>query len=224
MMIRRRLLGMAAAAGVLASLTLAAPASAGMDNLCGWNGNVMALMMKADKQVKKVDVATELEPYYGAGVMVTGYDRKEVDLNATDPASTNPKRAKTLTRNLVTYNLAVVTAQGATATASVQLRYAGLCWRSAQVVPEPWVGSTGTSKPLKVSANKALKIAQAYRIKHQDAFPLDQPLVMMNLMQSTTAPPDFGKLRWYVNYDVGGALNILAVYMNGKVVPIGIVQ
>lgn len=192
-----------------------------MDNLCGWNGNVMALMMKADKQVKKVDAAQALEPYFGPGVVVTGYDRMEVDLTTKDPASTNPKRAKTLTRNLVTYNIDIITASGKATIASIQLRYAGLCWRGEQVVPEPWVGSTGTSKPLKVSANKALKLAQAYRVKHPDEFPLDQPLVMMNLMQPTTEPPDFGKLRWYVNYDTGGGLNIIAVYMNGKVVPIG---
>jgi hypothetical protein len=43
---------------------------------------------------------------------------------------------------------------------------------------------------------------------------------MMNLMQATTAPPDFGRLRWYVNYDNGmGGLSILAVYMNGTVTP-----
>ena len=43
---------------------------------------------------------------------------------------------------------------------------------------------------------------------------------MMNLMQATTAPPDFGKLRWYVNYEPApGSLQILAVYMNGKVTP-----
>ena len=43
----------------------------------------------------------------------------------------------------------------------------------------------------------------------------------MNLLQATTAPPDFGKLRWYVNYASGsGGLSILAVYMNKKVVPI----
>ncbi len=220
---RRRWVSIAAAAGMLASLALAAPANAGMDNLCGWNGNVVPLMAKADKQVKKVDVTSALEPYFGPIAMVTDYDRMEVDLTTKNPESTNPKRAKTLTRNLVTYNVTVVLASGKTQAASIQLRYAGLCWRGEQVVPEPWVGSIGTSKPLKVSANKALKLAQAYRVKHQDEFPLDQPLVMMNLMQSTTAPPDFGKLRWYVNYEVGGGVNILAVYMNGKVVPIGYV-
>ena len=71
-----------------------------------------------------------------------------------------------------------------------------------------------------MSANKALKLAQEYRQKHSGDYPLDEPLVMMNLMQATTAPPDFGKLRWYVNYDNGmGGLSILAVYMNGSVKP-----
>jgi hypothetical protein len=86
------------------------------------------------------------------------------------------------------------------------------------VVESAWVGSTGTDKPLKVGANKALKLAQEYRKKHSADYPLDEPLVMMNLMQATTAPPDFGKLRWYVNYDNGmGGLSIIAVYMDGTV-------
>ena len=68
---------------------------------------------------------------------------------------------------------------------------------------------------------EALKLAQEYRQKHSGDYPLDEPLASMNLMQATTAPPDFGKLRWYVNYDNGmGGLSILAVYMNGTVKPI----
>ena len=101
------------------------------------------------------------------------------------------------------------------------MRFDGLCFRTTVVVNDVWVGSTGTDRPLKVNANKALKLAQDYRKAHSADFPLDQPLVMMNLMQSTTAPPDFGKLRWYVNYSNGmGGLSIIAVYMNGDVVPI----
>ncbi len=95
-------------------------------------------------------------------------------------------------------------------TASAQVRFDGLCYRTTVVVDSPWVGSIGTDKPL--------KLAQEYRKKDVADFPLDEPLVMMNLMQATTAPPDFGKLRWYVNYDNGaGGLSILAVYMNGNV-------
>ena len=63
-------------------------------------------------------------------------------------------------------------------------------------------------------------MAQEYRQKHSGDYPLDEPLVMMNLMQATTAPPDFGKLRWYVNYDNGaGDVAILTVYMDGTVKP-----
>ena len=138
---------------------------------------------------------------------------------AIAPTTTKPTSAATLTRNYVAYNLQIVGASGEE-TVSAQVRFDGLCYRTTVVVDSPWVGSTGTDKPLKVSANKALRLAQEYRRNHQADYPLGQPLNSMNLMQATTAPPDFGKLRWYVNYDNGaGGLNILAVYMNGKVTP-----
>ena len=182
---------------------------------CNWNGNVRPLIAKADRQVRQVDIAAKAEQYYGPGVTVSSYTRMEVDLEAAPGATTRPLDPATLTRNHVTYNLALNTSDGGT-TASVQMRYSGLCKVTAVFVPQPWVGSTGTGQPLRVSAKKALRLAQEYRVKND--LPRSEPLVMMNLMQSTTAPPDFGKLRWYVNYQTStGGLTILAVYMNGKV-------
>lgn len=183
---------------------------------CNWNGNVQPLIAKADKQVRDVDIAAKAEPFYGPGVTVLSYTRMEVDLKAAPGATTTPLNPATLTRNFVTYNVQLDVPGASQATASVQMRYDGLCLGTAVFEPMPWVGSTGTDRPLKVSAKQALRLAQKYRV--QKGLPLGEPLVMMNLMQSTTAPPDFGKLRWYVNYDNGaGGLTILAVYMDRTV-------
>ena len=186
---------------------------------CGWSGNVIPLMEKADRKVRSDRVLERIQALYGSDATIKSSTRMEVDLLAAPGSTTKPTDAATLTSNRVSYNLQVM--DGSTEfTASAQVRFDGLCYRTTVVVDSPWVGSTGTDKPLKVNANKALKLAQEYRKKHVADFPLDQPLVMMNLMQATTAPPDFGKLRWYVNYDNGaGGLSILAVYMNGTVTP-----
>ena len=197
-----------------------ATAQARTDRLCGWSGNVIPLMEKADRQVRAKRISARVENLFGPTAVVTSYTRMEVDLETNDPTTTKPTDARTLTVNKVAYNLQV-SHDGTQSQISAQVRFDGLCFRTTVVVNDVWVGSTGTDKPLKVNANKALKLAQSYRKAHSADFPLDQPLVMMNLMQSTTAPPDFGKLRWYVNYSNGmGGLSIIAVYMNGDVVPI----
>lgn len=187
---------------------------------CGWNGNVIPLMERADSKVRSKAVTARIQMKFGKDATVKTYTRMEVDLQSAPGATTKPTNAATLTRNYVSYNLQVVDGSSEF-TASAQVRFDGLCYRTTVVVDSPWVGSTGTDKPLKVNANKALKLAQQYREKHSGDYPLSEPLDSMNLMQATTAPPDFGKLRWYVNYDNGmGGLSILAVYMNGTVVPI----
>jgi len=186
---------------------------------CGWSGNVIPLMEKADRRVMSDRVLKRIQALYGSDASIKSSTRMEVDLLAAPGSMTKPTDAATLTSNRVTYNLQVVDGSNEL-TASAQVRFDGLCYRTTVVVGSPWVGSTGTEKPLKVNANKALKLAQEYRQKHSGDYPLDEPLVMMNLMQATTAPPDFGKLRWYVNYDNGmGGLSILAVYMDGTVTP-----
>ena len=211
---------------VTAALALAvgvAPVGAAhaKEELCGWSGDIAPLLAKADRKVTSKQVAARIRDKFGADATVKAYTRMEVDLQAGPGTPTKPTNAATLTRNYVSFNLQVVDGGNSSFTASAQVRFDGLCYRTTLVVDSPWVGSTGTDKPLKVSANKALKLAQEYRKKHSAAYPLDEPLASMNLMQATTAPPDFGKLRWYVNYDNGmGGLSILAVYMNGKVKPI----
>ena len=201
-------------------LVPASGAAAKSPKLCGWSGNVVPLMEKADRQVRSPRVTERVQELFGPSAVITSYMRMEVDLETKNPASTKPTDAATLTVNKVSYNLQVAY-NGTESVISAQVRFDGMCFRTTMVVNDVWVGSTGTDRPLKVNANKALKLAQAYREKHPAEFPLDQPLVMMNLLQATTAPPDFGKLRWYVNYDNGaGGLSIIAVYMNKKVVAI----
>lgn len=212
----------AAAVALGATVVPTAAFAAEPAHLCGWSGNVKPLIAKADNQVRKVDVAAKAEPYFGPGVVVSDYRRVEVDLYAAPGAETSPTSARTLTDNRVAYNLTLITADGSQALASVQMRYDGLCKRTAVFRADVWVGSTGVDRPIRVNANRALVLAQAYRVDHQDTYPLTEPVSSMNLMQSTTAPPDFGKLRWYVNYDNGrGGLSILAVYMNGTVRALG---
>lgn len=220
-----RILAVAAALALAVGLAPAGLAQAqeaprAKDKDCGWSGNVVPLMERADRKVRSPRVTARIQEKFGADAMVKTYTRMEVDLQTAPGATTKPTNAATLTRNYVSYNLQVVDG-GTEFTASAQVRFDGLCYRTTVVVDSPWVGSTGTDKPLKVNANKALQLAQEYRKKHPGDYPLDEPLASMNLMQATTAPPDFGKLRWYVNYDNGmGGLSILAVYMNGQVVPI----
>lgn len=205
------------------SLTITVPplsAAQAKDKDCGWNGNALRLMERADHQVRSPGVTERIKATFGAGVAVKTYTRMEVDLQAAPGATTRPTHAATLTRNYVTYNLQIVQG-GAERTASAQVRFDGLCYRTTVVVDAPWVGSTGTDKPLRVNANRALRLAQEYRRMNPDEYPPSEPLHSMNLMQATSAPPDFGKLRWYVNYDNGmGGLRILAVYMDGKVKPV----
>ena len=214
-----RVLAVTAALALAVGLAPAGVAQA-KEKECGWNGNVIPLMERADSKVRSKKVTARIQEKFGADATVKTYTRMEVDLQAAPGATTKPTNAATLTRNYVSYNIQVVDG-GSEFTASAQVRFDGLCYRTTVVVDSRWVGSTGTDKPLKVNANKALKLAQEYRQKHSGDYPLDEPLASMNLMQATTAPPDFGKLRWYVNYDNGmGGLSILAVYTNGTVVPI----
>ena len=210
----------AVAVFALTAGVLAAPVSAqAADDLCGWSGNVRPLMAKAQKDFRKLDIPKLAEQYYGKGMKVTDSKMMEVDL-AGDPAETDPLKAVTLTANQVAFNIGLVSRSGEPGGMSVLLTYDGMCSDEVITSSEAWTGSTGVDKKLRVGANKALKLAEEYREEHSDKFPTDNPLVAMNLMQATTAATDFGKLRWYVNYDDGqGDVQILTVYMDGTVKP-----
>ena len=210
-------LALALSAGVLV-----APASAqAADDLCGWSGNVRPLMAKADRDFRKLNIPKLAEQYVGKGAKMQDYKMMEVDL-VGDPADTDPLKAVTLTANQVAFNINLVTSRGEDRGMSLLIQYEGMCQADVITSDQAWSGSTGVDKKLRIGANRALKLAEEYREAHQDDFPLDRALVMMNLMQPTTARDDFGKLRWYVNYDLGGGnVQVLQVYMDGTVKPRG---
>jgi hypothetical protein len=199
---------------------LAAPVSAqAADDLCGWSGNVRPLMAKAERDFRKLDIPKLAAPYFGKGLKVVDSTMMEVDL-AGEPTDTDPLKAVTLTSNRVAFNVMLRTRGGDDVGFSLLLTYDGMCYDEVITSTEAWTGSTGVGKKLLVGANRALALAQEYREQHPDSFPTDMPLVAMNLMQATTAGSDFGKLRWYVNYDNGaGDVAILTVYMDGTVKP-----
>jgi len=228
-----RILAVTAALALAVSLapvgaSLAQEPGRAKDTFCGWNGNVIPLMEQADRRVRSKHVTAQIKARMGENVKIAVYTRMEVDLQAAPGATTSPTDATTLTRINVFYNVRVADSRwGNTATALVS--FDGLCYRATGVTPGPWPGSTGTDKPLRVNANKALKFAQEYRRKHPGAYPLNEPLLSMNLMQATTATPDAppdpalppAPLRWFVSYDNGsGGQSILSVWMNGRVDPI----
>jgi hypothetical protein len=210
----------ALAAVALTAGMLAAPATAqAADDLCGWSGNVRPLMAKAERDFRKLDLPNLAEEYYGKGLKVRYSEMMEVDLYG-DPADTDPVKARTLTDNRVAFNVGLTNRKGKDVGFSLLLTYDGLCADAVITSNDAWTGSTGVGKKLRIGANKALALAQDYRADNPARFPLDRPLVGMNLMQATTAASDFGKLRWYVNYDDGqGGVQVLSVYMDGTVKP-----
>ena len=210
----------AVAVMALSAGLLAAPVSAqAADDLCGWSGNVKPLMAKAQKDFRKLDIPKLAEEYFGKGAKMQDYKMMEVDLEG-DPADTDPLKAVTLTANQVAFNINLVTGRGADRGMSLLIQYNGMCQTDVITSNVGWTGSTGVDKKLRIGANRALKLAEDYREENSDRFPTDVPLVAMNLMQATTSASDFGKLRWYVNYDDGqGGLQILTVYMDGTVKP-----
>ena len=203
---------------VLATVTVSAPAaSAATDGVCGWSGSVSPLIAKADAKIARIDLASRARAYFGDGATVGEKNRQEVDLAARTVGATGPTDARGLTRNSVVYNMVVTSSDGVEHLASAQMRFEGLCFRAMVFVPQAWVGSTGAREP-KIDVRKALRLAQDYRLGHSDRFPLDNPLHSVTLMQATTAPPDFGKLRWFVNYQVApGVVQVLSVFMDGSV-------
>jgi hypothetical protein len=212
-----RFLALTAAFALAVSLVPAGAAQATPKD-CGWSGNIKPLMEKADRQARTPRVAADVRSLFGPDARIRSTTRMEVDLRASSARKPNPTRAVTLTDNRVVYNLQVAF-DGRETTTAVFVEFRGLCHRKTTVVDGAFEESIGANKPLKINANRALKLAQDYRKANSDAFPLDQPLHSMNLLQAATAPPDFGRLRWYVNYDTGRGLNILAVYMDGTVRP-----
>lgn len=207
----------------IASLTaglLVAPASAQADpDLCGWSGHVRPLMAQAARDVRALDLPKLAAEYYGKGLTLVDITMAEVDLGG-EPGETDPLKAVTLTSNRVAFNTNLAKKNGRVVGMSLLITYNGMCMDEVITNDEGWGGSTGVNKKLRIGANQALRLAQEYRQDNPGRFPPDNPLIAMNLMQATTAAADFGKLRWYVNYDDGqGNVQILSVYMDGTVKP-----
>ncbi|MFM7598301.1 MAG: hypothetical protein ACKO70_08020 [Actinomycetota bacterium] len=214
-MIRGTIAG-AAAAILAASLAAAAPAAATV-HLCGWTGDVDVLMSKADRQVSSINLDRLVRKEYGAKAAVTRVSPLEVELLAPSSASVAPTDASGLIDNVVSYRVIVSTPGRDKTSARLQLLYRGLCYRSVDFAAITQIGSLGVESP-RISADKALRLAQDFRRGHSDRFPLDNPLVGLQLMRATSAPPDFGVLRWFVTYQSAPGLEqVLAVHMNGKV-------
>ena len=211
----RTLLAAIVAALALTALAPTATAAAPQREACGWTGNVAPLIRAADRKVVSLDLTRPVTRAFGPGARVTRITRLELDLRP--PAGASPTRARGLTSNAVVYRLTVSVAGSDDQIAAVTLRYDGLCYRTRVFMDRSWVGTIGFEVPT-IDAERALRLAQGFRREHSDVFPLDNPLAGMELMRATTRPPDFGKLRWFVDYQVTpGVTQTLAVYMNGRV-------
>ena len=202
---------------VVALAGISAPSASAAADSCGWSGSVDPLIAKADRRVTRMDFTPDVVSAYGKGAQVSAISRLEVDLAAPTVGEVRPTDAAGLTSNAVMYRLTVTTTGGADEIAPVALRFTGLCYRSASFQPRSWVGTVGFEEPA-IDAPRALRLAEKFRRAHADRFPRENPLAGMQLMQATTRPPDFGKLRWFVDYEVApGVKQTLAVYMNGTV-------
>lgn len=207
----------AAAATLAGSLIVAVtPAAASLDT-CGWTGDVVPLMAAADKKVTTLNLNRLVRQEFGASSSVSRVSPLEVSLLPHAPVAPSPTDATALIEGTVSYRVIVSAPGKDDRSASLQLAYRGLCYRTATLRPMAQVGSLGVEKPA-ISAKGALRLAQDYRAGHSDRFPLDNPLIGLALMRATSAPPDFGKLRWFASYETApGVRQVLAIYMNGRV-------
>lgn len=208
----------AATAAAVAAVMIGSgtPASADFDT-CGWTGVVAPLMESADEKVAMLNLDRLVRREFGAKATVSRMSPLEVSLVSHHPGAASPTDAAALIDNTVTYRVIVSAPGKADRSASLRLLYRGLCYRTAQLASMPRVGSLGVEAPV-VSAKKALRLAQEYRLGHSDRFPSENPLIGLELMRATSAPPDFGKLRWFASYETApGVRQVLAIYMNGRV-------
>ena len=214
--VARGITALAATGLAVAMIAPVVPAAAAFDT-CGWTGNVTPLMAAADQKVPTLNLDRLVRQEFGARSTVSRVSALEVSLLSHDPGAAAPTDAAALIDNTVSYRVIVSTRGKDDRSASLQLLYRGLCYRSADLVPMPRVGSVGVETPA-VSAKKALRLAQDYRLGHSDRFPPENPLIGLELMRATSAPPDFGKLRWFASYETApGVRQVLAIHMNGKV-------
>lgn len=198
---------------------------AGGSSTCDWDGTAGAILKAGDAKVATLDLAAMASRVAGReATILDAPQARELDLNAEPgPTAASAQDPMGLSRAVLAYAMTVGLADNPVAGASLQLSYTGLCFNDATVTLSPWGGSTGVLAPsLELAA--ALKVADDYRAGNPAMYPDQLPLESVNLMQATTAPPDFGLPRYYVNYGdpATGDLQIVAVYMDGRAAnPIG---
>lgn len=212
-------------AGCSGQVSSSGPRLAAGEGTCGWDGTAASILQAGDAEVATLDLAAMASDAAGQeATIIDGPQARELDLFADPgPTATSALDPMGLSRGILTYALTVGLAGSPPAGASLQLTYSGLCLADANFMLSPWSGSTGVAAPsLELAA--ALQAADDFRAQNPDLYPDQLPLQSVNLMQATTAPPDFGLLRYYVNYGdpSSGDLQIVSVYMDGRTIdPIG---
>jgi hypothetical protein len=194
---------------------------------CGWDGTAGSIFAQADAKVTELDLNAMATEVAGREATVSTTKARQLNLHPLPgPTAADPTDALGLPSATVVYSLAVVVPEiGPDAlTWNLQLAYTGLCFNDAVIHPSPWFGSAGAQAPeLELAA--ALAAADTFRAANPDQYPANFGLAGVALQESTTAPPDFGLLRWYVNYsnpDNPNELRIVAVYMDGRTInPVG---
>jgi len=208
----RTLIAAIASTGV-AAVAWAGSASA-VPDLCEWTGNVAPLMAAADRKAEALDVARMVRREFGHRATATSMSPVELSLVAPADGITS---ARGLSDTAVEYRVVVRAPGRDDRSAILRLTFRGLCYRTATLEAVDVVTSLGLDRP-RISAQRALVLAEEYRLALGDELPPDNPLIRMELMRATSAPPNFGKLRWFVAYRAAsGAQQVLAVHMNGRV-------
>ena len=90
-----RILAVTAALALAIGLAPAGVAQA-KEKECGWSGNVIPLMERADRRVRSKQVTARIREKFGADVTVATYTRMEVDLQTAPGTSTRPTEAATI--------------------------------------------------------------------------------------------------------------------------------
>ena len=214
-------------AGCSSSSSSAEPGRQAADgSTCDWDGTSGSILQAGDATVATLDLAAMASEAAGFDVTILKAPKaRELDQFA-DPGPTAASATDPMgvPRARLVYSLQVGLPNGNENTWSLQLAYTGLCFNDATIHLTPWLGSTGVTAP-ELELGAALAAAEEFRAANPDAYPAGFQLSSVNLMQSTTAPPDFGLLRYYVNYaDPANpnVQNVVSVYMDGSTVdPIG---
>lgn len=160
-----------------------------------------------------------VEQAWGEGTVIKEISPVQVSLRLARGEVGRPNDPTTLTRNLVAYDVRATSPTGTSEDGSLVLRFDGQCFRASTFNPLfPWEGSTGVDTP-RVTAKQALRLAREFRTSNPESMPPSAPVIALFLLRQTSAPPDFGRLRWQAYYELSsGTVQLLSIYMDGTVV------